>query len=336
MELRRMAAQWWAAKKIVVPTYNVMPILPLIDFTLTVSSISIGVGTIYGTASLAEMGFIDKDTLKLILSCVCPLVVMLQYISPIPVVLEALRKLDVQNLPTPVFQSQAACNILGLSYAIRIQNTTVLASNLFGIGCQILYLSSSHYVQSSNGRWLFFAAKWMVLLNAGLYVCTAVIPLSLLGQITTIVNVVLFAAPLAKMGTILRTRSATSLPTAMTVVSAMSNGLWTLYALLIADMIVLLPSLLGFLLSFFQVLVLLWCFNILPFDLSFLLLPCRNAGSTTTRSTKKVTSDEFGLQEWDNGSWKDATPPRETHNTEDSRASSSSDMHAGVMKFADI
>merc|ERR1719396_112044 len=112
---------------------------------------------------------------------------MLQYVSPIPVVLEALRKSDVQNLPTPVFQSQAACNILGLSYAIRIQNKTVLASNLFGIGCQIVYLSSNHYVQAANGNWFPFAAKWMVLLNAGLYVCTVVIPLSLLGQITTVV-----------------------------------------------------------------------------------------------------------------------------------------------------
>lgn len=241
---------------------------------------------------MAEAGIVGKSKLKTVLSLLCPMITMTQFISPTPVVLDALRKMDVQNLPVPVFQSQSACNIFGLSYGIRIQNQVVLASNLFGLGCQISFLASNHYVQAGNDQWMGFATKLVISFNVMLYTCTQLISLNVLGQITTAVNVILFAAPLAKLGVILKTRNATSLPTAMTSISCLSNAVWTLYALLIDDLIVLLPSLLGFILSFFQVLVLLWCFHLLPFDLGFLLLPCRASGT----KTGKKFSMEDGLE----------------------------------------
>lgn len=273
------------------------PALALVDFVLTVSSLVLGLGTLFGIAALADMGVIDGSRLKIFMSFVCPMVTMTQFISPIPVVLEALRKLDAQHLPTPVFQSQSACNILSCAYAIRIQNTVILASNLFGLGCQIFFLASNHYVLAANGQWTGFAIKLQVLCCIGLYVCAEVVSLNMLGQIITLFNVVLFAAPLAKLSAILKSRNATSLPTAMTVVSAINNGLWTVYALLIKDMVVLLPSILGFLLCFFQVMVLLWCYKLLPFDLGFLLLPCRSSGLPR----KIAVGEEWGLdQDWEN------------------------------------
>jgi uncharacterized protein with PQ loop repeat len=286
--LRRL----WASKG----SFSVskFPVLALVDCLLTIASVVIAVALLYGTAALAEAGIVNKGQLKMTLSLVCPAVTMTQFISPIPVVLDALRKMDVQNLPVPVFQSQSACNILGLSYGIRIQNVVVLANNMFGLGCQIAFLGSYHYVQAGNDQWLGFATKLALLFNVMLYTCTQLISINLLGQITTAVNVILFAAPLAKLGIILKTRNATSLPTAMTVISAISNAVWTLYALLIDDLIVLLPSLLGFMLSFFQVLVLLWCFHILPFDLSFLLLPCRASAAKTGKKVGIEDGLEYG------------------------------------------
>lgn len=273
------------------------PILALVDFVLTASSLALGLGTLFGIAALADMNIIDGSRLKFLLSIICPLITMAQFVSPIPVVLEAVRKLDVQNLPVPVFQSQAACNVLGMAYAIRIQNMVILASNLFGLACQTLYLCSYHYVLAANGQWIFFAVKLQTLFCIGLYVCTEMITLNFLGQIITLFNIVLFAAPLAKLGGILKTRNATSLPTAMTIVSAINNAVWTLYALLIEDIVVLLPSVLGFVLCFFQVLVLLWCFKVLPFDLGFLLLPCR----ASVPQKKVAVEDDVELDEnWEN------------------------------------
>merc|ERR1719261_2358796 len=81
----------------------------------------------------------------------------------------------------------------------------------------------------------------------------------------------------------------------MTVVSFLSNALWSLYGCLIKDMVVTLPSVLGYLLCGFQVLLLLWCHSKLPFDLGFLLLPCRTAASPPSKKVAPV--DEWPLNE---------------------------------------
>jgi uncharacterized protein with PQ loop repeat len=234
---------------------------------------------IFGIVALTDMEIIDGLKLQTFLSFICPLFTMTQFASPTPVVLEAIRKSDVQNLPTPVFISQAACNILGSAYGIRVRNVAVLASNMFGLFCQTVFLASNHFVRKANGQWIRHTLQLQAIYCAALYVCVDVFTLNVLGQIITLFNIVLFSVPLASLGTILKTKNCASLPTAMTIVSTLSNGVWSVYASLIKDMVVLLPSILGFALCFFQVLVLLWCHSKLPFDLSFLLLPCRSSPS---------------------------------------------------------
>lgn len=253
------------------------PILvAVIDTLLTISTLAIGFGCIYGVATLALMGLINKDSLKICLSVSCPLITMTALVSPIPVVLDAVQALNAQNLPLQVFQSQAACNILGICYGIQITNPAVLVTNVFGLGMQILYMSGDHYVRNSNTDWAPFALKLSLVFNLGVFVFASHTPVNVLGHFITIFNIVLYAVPLAKLGSILRTRNASSLPTTMICVNVLNNAVWALYALLIEDMVVLLPSVLGFLLSSFQVLVILWCNNGLPYDLSYLLLRARD------------------------------------------------------------
>lgn len=49
--------------------------------------------------------------------------------------------------------------------------------------------------------------------------------------------------------------------------------MWTLYGHFIEDIVVHLSSVLGFILSTFQLLVIAWCRHVLPFDLGWLLHP---------------------------------------------------------------
>lgn len=265
-------------------------LVALFDAFFTVFTLATGFATIQAVTVLASLGLIDREALTTGLSLACPLITMTAYISPIPVVLEAVRSLNSQNLPLQVFQSQAVCNILSICYGIQITNAAVLITNMFGVMMQILFLAADHYVRMSNTGWLTFAIKLSVAFNVGLYVFAVITPINILGHFITAFNIILFAAPLAKLGTILRTRNASSLPTGMTCISGVNNGVWTLYALLIEDMVVLLPSVLGFLLSTFQVLVILWCNGALPYDLSYLLLRSRDGSGLLRRSstTKEV------------------------------------------------
>jgi len=256
-----------------------LPIAAVIDFVLTVSSISSGAGALYMFAGLAETGVLDKDSATVVLSLAAPVVTMLLYVSPIPVVAEAVRTLNAQNLPTQVFQSQIMCNVLSISYGIQVSNAAILVTNMFGLACQVTYLSIDHYIRVSSG-WLLYCLKLMTALNTGLYFFTIVSPLNMLGHAITIFNVILFVVPLTKLGTILRTRNASSLPAGMAVISTCNNAIWTLYALMIQDPVVLLPSILAYILSLFQILVILWCKGHLPFNLGYLLLLCRDSQQT--------------------------------------------------------
>lgn len=271
--------------------HSMLPVAAVLDFVLTVTSVATGIGAIYGILNMSDMGLINRASLTVSLSIAAPAVTMVGYVAPISTVIDAVRMANVQNLPTPVFQSQAACNILALSYGIQIANSAVLASNLFGLACQIMFLAGDHYVRFSNGQWFRFCAQFSLIFNVGLYICAALTPINILGHMITLFNIVLFAVPLAKLGNILRTRNASTMPAAMAVIAVTNNAVWTLYSLLIQDIILLLPSLFGYVLSAFQVLVVLWCNRLLPFDLGFLLLACPQRGD---RDREKGTPASLG------------------------------------------
>eukprot|EP00931_Biecheleriopsis_adriatica_P104663 TRINITY_DN79308_c0_g1_i1.p1 TRINITY_DN79308_c0_g1~~TRINITY_DN79308_c0_g1_i1.p1 ORF type:complete len:329 (+),score=69.20 TRINITY_DN79308_c0_g1_i1:81-1067(+) len=256
--------------------------LRLADAVLTFASMLAAAGAIWSVAYLAQLGILDREALTLSLSIACPLITIVAFVAPAPMVIEAVKRMNASNLPTQVFQSQAACNMLSIAYGLQISNAAVLITNMFGLAAQILFLSGEHYIRASNSQWVWFAMKLSLLINTGIFFFARVAPINVLGQLITVFNVILYSSPLARLGSVLRSRNSAAFSATLTAVGVANNAFWTLYALLIEDIVVLLPSVLGYALSFFQVLVIFWCRGYLPFDLSFLLLffkkePERNA-----------------------------------------------------------
>merc|ERR1719494_442592 len=124
---------------------------------------------------------------------------------------------------------------------------------------------------------------YVIMLNVGLATCTA-LPLSILGSIITICNLVLFASPLLKVVQILATRDGSMLNVPITAMMAISNAIWSGYAMLIHDQVIFLPSFIGYLLSVFQVILVLWCHQKLPYSLDFLKVVC--VGKTDVRQPR--------------------------------------------------
>ncbi|CAE7446774.1 swt-1 [Symbiodinium natans] len=210
------------------------------------------------------------QVLTLSLSLACPLITIMSYVAPTGMVLEAVRRMKASHLPMVVFKAQAACNVLSIGYGLQIANAAVLMTNLFGLACQILFLAGEHYIRAGDAQWLPFALTTSIILNGGIVVARSA-PINLLGQFITVFNIFLYSCPLMNLGAVLRTRNSSPFPTFMVGINVVNNALWSVYALLIEDVVVLMPSILGYACSFFQVLLILWCRNRLPFDLSFLL-----------------------------------------------------------------
>eukprot|EP00403_Amphidinium_massartii_P021658 CAMPEP_0178396178 /NCGR_PEP_ID=MMETSP0689_2-20121128/13597_1 /TAXON_ID=160604 /ORGANISM="Amphidinium massartii, Strain CS-259" /LENGTH=278 /DNA_ID=CAMNT_0020016849 /DNA_START=96 /DNA_END=929 /DNA_ORIENTATION=+ len=263
----------------------------VIDFTLTMCTMVAGNVVIGAAVAFFESGALDKASVVSFLELLCPVMQIGLMISPLPIVFDAVRRLNVQDLPLQVFQSQAACNVLGVAYAIQVSNSAVLVTNMFGLLCQTFYLSGEHFVRTSNTGWFWFSAKLSLIFNAGVYICIDRLPLGILGKAITVGNVILYASPLAKLGAVLKTKNASSIPTAYTVVACINNAIWSVYALLLPDMVIFLPSFLGFQLACFQMILILWSKQRLPFDLGYLLLICSSGGYPGSPVMQKAKSD---------------------------------------------
>lgn len=237
---------------------------------LTLSAVLTAVAGVCAFPALTRMGWLDHEVLTLSLSLACPLITITSYVAPTGMVLEAVRRMKASHLPMVVFKAQAACNILSIGYGLQIANAAVLMTNLFGLACQILFFAGEHYIRAADAQWLPFAVKTSVILNGGIVIARSA-PMNLLGQFITVFNIFLYSCPLMNLGAVLRTRNSSPFPSFMVGINVVNNALWSIYALLIEDVVVLMPSILGYACSFFQVLLILWCRNRLPFDLSFLL-----------------------------------------------------------------
>lgn len=271
---------------------EILPSSFILDVSFTFIALASGLAVMYFFVVLADSGAIDGHRLKLHLALLAPMVTMCAYVSPFPVVVDAIRQMNVQNLPTQVFYLQAICNVLSISYGIQIMNTAVLATNMIGLFCQVIFLCGDHLVRASNSHWFGFSLKATLLMNTGLYISTKLAPLNILGHSIILFNLLMFASPLTKFPRILRSRNASTLPFAMTFLQLCNNAIWTLYALFIQDIVVLLPSILGYLLSGIQVLVILWCQGSLPFDLMFLLIFCPKVDKTASPKGDNLRTED--------------------------------------------
>lgn len=93
-------------------------------------------------------------------------------------------------------------------------------------------------------------------------------------------NVYLCLTPLASVGEILRTRDRTKLSFLYCAVLTVVNGCWTLFGLILEDLVIFLPSLAGYLLCLFQLEIVLWTRGIFPADMTFLLYLFGRSGTT--------------------------------------------------------
>lgn len=77
------------------------------DAISTVAVTTVGVGAFYGIAGMAQNGVIDAELLTRCLSIVCPLLTMVQYVAPAPLVADATWRMSATSMPTQAIILQA-------------------------------------------------------------------------------------------------------------------------------------------------------------------------------------------------------------------------------------
>jgi len=243
------------------------------DVVMVASTLLLSVVVPNSFLTLCTTIFPVNDVIRLLAS-IAPLTSIFLYVCPITALQSAFHAGNANNYPTPVFQAQIVCNVLALAYGLVVHNIAIIVPNLFGLFCQVVWLSYGHAIFShanqTNINWFVFLFMYIIMLNVGLACCTA-LPITVLGSVITICNLILYASPLTKVVQILATRDGSLLNVPITSMMTISNAVWSGYSMLIQDQVLFLPSFFGYLLNVFQVILILWCHHKLPYELDFLL-----------------------------------------------------------------
>eukprot|EP00927_Polykrikos_kofoidii_P032506 TRINITY_DN27678_c0_g1_i1.p1 TRINITY_DN27678_c0_g1~~TRINITY_DN27678_c0_g1_i1.p1 ORF type:complete len:307 (+),score=31.86 TRINITY_DN27678_c0_g1_i1:132-1052(+) len=252
------------------------------DFVMTVTVLLASLLALHAVISIADTEYLSKRDALVALSWLGPLVTILGFISSLPFIWDAVWRPEAnQDFPAIGFRLQALVNALCICIGLEILNSTVVLVNMFGLGMQVLYLACLHYVRFPNSKWLRFTLRHAAL-SCGIILLTSCFELYVVGNAMFFANILLtILPPFLKLGPCLRTRGAVmSFSLWLSVFNVGNNGVWTMYAVLTNDVLLLMPCVCGYLICVLQILVVYWCAGSLPFDLSFILF-CYGQGPRT-------------------------------------------------------
>ena len=240
------------------------------------------------------------------LALLCPVLSILTYVSPVGSVIEILRSRDATHFPIQIVIAQLLQNIAGASYGILIANEPFLISSAVGLVFQTIWIICWFSIIRRNTQSRvyrnfhpFLATVAMTALIVLSVFALTVLGRDFVGTLSCALTLLLCISPLAKLGLVVRSMNSASIPIAMSIVMLVTNVAWGIYGLMLEDVYVFLPSLLGFLITVFQILVSAWCNGYLFYDLTFLkwIYTGYEPIEVTQSPTAVQMSNGFGLDE---------------------------------------
>jgi len=185
-------------------------------------------------------------------------------LNPLPYILEITAK-NNETYQNPkkgisispfiaLFVNYSAWNIYGLI----IRNPIIFLQNLAGVFVSSFYLYRlffSHVATSSQKRKI----KWcillvfMALLAIGAFYRLEWLTREVLGWLSDLCSLAVFASPLAELTTMIRNRSTESMSFSFALCCWVSALSWSVYGILVGDVNILVPNALGFFLACVQI-----------------------------------------------------------------------------------
>ncbi|PSS13706.1 Bidirectional sugar transporter like [Actinidia chinensis var. chinensis] len=185
------------------------------------------------------------------------------YLAPLPTFMEICRKkstLGFQSLPYVVALFSA---MLWMYYAF-LKTDAILLISVNSIGCFIETIYIAIYLAYASREARNHTAKLLASLNVGSFSVILLFTLLLIkdsnrvlvvGWVCVAISVSVFAAPLSIVFQVVRTRSVEFMPFTLSFFLTMTAIMWFGYGLLLKDLYIALPNILGFLLGILQMLL---------------------------------------------------------------------------------
>ena len=166
-------------------------------------------------------------------------------IAPIPGVYAAWRKRNVETLSHSYLIVSAVSAFLWVMYGIRSLNSAIIPNNGFSVIINSIYLLAYHVITNDP---LTFSFKLMSGLMAIAVTFVKFIDVETLGTCCMFGGLLLYAAPVEKLGIVYKQKDASYIDPNITISNLLCSGTWALYAILAENFYIFLPNFCGFIL----------------------------------------------------------------------------------------
>eukprot|EP00994_Dinema_validum_P002051 NODE_1434_length_953_cov_113.935841_g1110_i0.p1 GENE.NODE_1434_length_953_cov_113.935841_g1110_i0~~NODE_1434_length_953_cov_113.935841_g1110_i0.p1 ORF type:complete len:236 (+),score=40.26 NODE_1434_length_953_cov_113.935841_g1110_i0:59-766(+) len=207
----------------------------------------------------ARRGIADVSTIQTVTGLLGPAISIGLYASPAKIAQEIFAaKSTMQYSALPYVTMFANCS-LWTNYGYLIGNASICAPNLVGMGLSAgtlaVYLQNTNQTGTVMQQMAGAGAGLGAILGYVYLVAPTDVAASHMGLIASVICICMFASPLATVADVLKEKNSRSLPLPVIVMGTANCGVWATYGFCLGDIYVYGPNTLGFLLSFFQLML---------------------------------------------------------------------------------
>ncbi|XP_009349481.2 bidirectional sugar transporter N3 [Pyrus x bretschneideri] len=191
------------------------------------------------------------------------------YLSPVPTFYRIYRKKSTEGFHSVPYLVALFSSMLWFYYALVKTNAMMLITiNSFGSFVEIIYIVMFVVYAPKEARKL--TVKLFGIMNVGLFTMILIVShflvgsayrVPILGWINVAISTGVFVAPLSIVAQVIRTRSVEFMPFGLSFFLTLSAVMWFAYGLLLKDICVVIPNVLGFVLGLLQILLYGICRN---------------------------------------------------------------------------
>ena len=233
------------------------------------------------------------------------------FLSPLPTMRKIHREKTTGDFsPVPYLMSAMNCGLWTVYAAVTPCKLQPLVTNAVGGFLEVCYLAIFIWRAPTRKRRscmvmaMLAAILALVAMSAIALLVAPKLPIpswpdkdaskqtTVLGMLSIVFNIAMYAAPLSIMRKVLRTQSVASMPLALTIGCGLCSGCWFAYALLVNDNFILIPNVAGLALFVVQLAVYRWVSPFCTCERSGLRLGSGEPDSPKTSSSGTASARE--------------------------------------------
>ncbi|KAF4693368.1 sugar transporter [Perkinsus olseni] len=201
--------------------------------------------------ALADPAVATLPTMEVSLASIAPILgtvgsvlSVIQYLSCIPTFIEVSRRKSTGNLSPMPYCTTSLLSLLWVTYALIVPGRTcVLVVNSIALVFQLVYISVFLKFVKVKEHTSTLCATVIALYIATMFLASLTPSLSnTLGNCCVVVSICMYAAPLAVLPTIIKTRDSSCMPPLYSLTGMISASVWSSYGLAAGDAHIIIPN----------------------------------------------------------------------------------------------